>query len=245
MTRRWNSFSFSDGTCTVTSLLVVLLVLLDWNQNSQLFVQSQTVNEPVNFNWIISLPWDVANTLRAPIGGPVSLALSAFMALMLLFGFLLAPVSYILGYPPRIYHPYRAPGILGRSLHSSYDAANYTTGYYYNQPHNHFGSNGENFDMADVLVHLFHEVSSARFVFDREDHYTTSGESFTGRELVVKDEQHEKAAPGFIESIFLLVPEEDEICRQLLVCHAHGFLTFLPQSAVKTYQLLRYLQLPT
>lgn len=239
----WRLWARCIGRCSITSsLLVLLLVLLDWDQLSPKLVQSQTQNEPLNFNFIISLPWDVANTLRAPIAGPVSLVLSVTIAIALTCGIVLAPVNYLLGYPPRIYHSYRKPGLLGRSLDS--DATNYTESFssFSRESANHHSharsSSSESFDVADVLVHIFHEVSSARFVFDRDESFAFGESQVTGRELVVHEELEK--APGFLDSIFLLVPEEDEICRQLLVCHAHGFLPFLPTPVVKVYKLLRY-----
>ncbi|CAL8122012.1 unnamed protein product [Orchesella dallaii] len=213
----------SGGGGLVIIIGFLLLVLLDRNQ----IVQSQTRNEPVNCNYIIALPWDVANTLRAPFGGPVSLVLTAITACALLFGLLLSPVSYIFGYPQRIYHPARKPGIFGRSFPpTSSNDSNYNHHYPYN-------NDGESFDVADAIVHLFHEMSS-RIVFDKGDSCTFEENSFSGRELVIMEEEYK--APGFLESIFLLVPEDDEVCRQLMVCHAHGFLGFFPPSVMKLYQ---------
>lgn len=238
------SSAVANNSRIMATSAFILLVFLDSNQ----LVQSQTLNEPVNSNIIFALPWDIANSLRAPLGGPVSLALSVIMACILLFGFLLAPVNYIFGYPPRIYHGYRIPGLFGRSLDIALEnypefskSGDYS--HYYQLPNN--GANNdfnrgirEGLDMADMLVHLVDRVSSARVVFDRDENYLFGEKDFTGRELALWDVNE---TPGFLDYIFLLVPEEDEMCRQLLVCHAHGFLEFLPETALKLYQLLRYI----
>lgn len=261
-----NSFlSCANRNSSEIKVIFGLILLLAADQVQ--VVKSQTVNEPVNVNWVISLPWDVSNTLRAPFGGPVSLLLSVTAAAALLLGLLLAPVNYILGFPPRIYHTYRVPGILGklpliksgRSFNSAVGGGedsgeNYSHyQHYYHHPTNITNGqfqfyddgdgDGESFDMADILVHLFERVSSTfKIVFDKDSDYDFGEENFTGRELsVVKaDEEESYGPPGFLDSIFLLVPEEDEICRQLMVCHAHGFLDFLPTSMVKLYKVLRY-----
>jgi len=60
--------------------------------------------EPLNIGFIFSLPYDISNTLRAPLAGPLSLVLAAGLGLVMFFGILVSPISYIFGLPPRRYH---------------------------------------------------------------------------------------------------------------------------------------------
>ena len=44
---------------------------------------------------------------------------------------------------------------------------------------------------------------------------------------------------GFIDSFFYFVPQQNENCKKLLVCHSHGFLTIFPTYILHIYRLFR------
>lgn len=176
---------------------------------------SQTTNcEPVNIGLIAALPWDIANTLRTPLGGPVSLVLSCVMALILVFGFVLSPVNYILGYPSRIYHPARQPGLISNlyplpplKIKKEKDGRSLEFGESYSEYELDFPANStleDEFNMENQL-----------------------------------DPLATHPYPDFESSAFFFIPETDKTCQKLIVCHAHGFLQIFPERLTKVLRYFR------
>lgn len=212
---------FRLGQQDTALVIACIVVFLFASPSSQ-----QTNCEPVNVGLIAAIPWDISNTLRAPIGGPVSLALSAVMALILLFGFLLAPVNYILGYPARIYHPARRPGVIQEFI--------------YNMP-----PKNPLEELAPVIASISNRNRTAEELYrdgieeeDNEEFRKISSQS--ARQLTLHNEGTETSSfPDFLSSAFFLIPEEDTGCRKLILCHAHGFLTIFPTRITRIVRFFR------
>lgn len=200
-----------------TVYFILFIVFLCVNPTIQ-----QTNNEPVNIGLICAIPWDISNTLRAPIGGPVSLALSAMMALILLFGFLLAPVNYILGYPSRIYHPARKPGLLTEFLYTD---------------HKKPALRSELTELVSTIANRTEEE-----MFGEESESRSFSINYQSPKLLILEDEkinQDATFPDFLSSAFLLIPEEDTECRKLILCHAHGFLTIFPTKFTKLVRFFR------
>ncbi|CAG7818387.1 unnamed protein product [Allacma fusca] len=57
-------------------------------------------------------------------------------------------------------------------------------------------------------------------------------------QTVKEDEPEvENPFPEFIDSVFYFLPEYDENCRKLMVCHSHGFLSLMPTYFVQIYRV--------
>jgi len=193
--------------------VIVFILFLCANPTTQ-----QTNCEPVNVGLIAAIPWDISNTLRAPIGGPLSLALSVVMALILLFGFLLAPVNYILGYPSRIYHPARRPGLISDLLYSE-DGKKPLT------------------ELTAVVTAITNRTAENMY---RDDNDASESRKFspdhgTTRRLISDDARaiETNSFPDFLSSAFFLIPENNTECQKLILCHAHGFLKIFPAKFTK------------
>lgn len=193
---------------------LIFLVIVIYFLSCPTLTSQDTRGQPVNVGLNIALPWDVSNTLRAPIGGPVAIMLSAIAAAALLLGLLLAPVHYLLGYPSRIYHPARKPGLISTLLYIDKERS---------------------LGQADTEDSFLPERISS-MIADRNDSgdfdLADGRRSFTGSDT-------EKLFPDFISSAFFFIDEKDVECRKLLLCHAHGFLYSLPARASKVVRFFR------
>lgn len=146
--------------------------------------------EPLNIGFIISLPFDISNTLRAPMGGPLSLILGAGLALIMFFGMLATPLYYIFGIPPRPYH-----------IRDAVTNATLNTDFF----------SRRSFDDSPPPFLTKHSENDTSVV----------------------------PYPKFLESAFLLIPIDDRECQLLMLCHAHGFLRWLPENTLKFYKFFR------
>jgi hypothetical protein len=205
--------NLKSNTRRITVSLLVYSLL-------QLFIAdevSATNQEPVNFGFIFSLPWDVSNTLRAPLAGPISIVLTAILACALVFSLLAAPVWYIFGYPKRRYFLHDVPtDPTGRSM------------------------------MMTSPIHQNFSPELFSFLQGNSSFLGVSESSRNSTELNLAakdpsaDEEKPINYPDFHESMFMLIPEIEMGCKKLMVCHAHGFLSIMSDSVLSIYRFFRY-----
>lgn len=201
-------------------VLLLLFQLLTFPSTNCIY---RTNTEPLQTGLIFSLPYDIANTLRAPLAGPLSLILTAGLALVMFFGILISPITYIFGYPSRNYYIHDA---IKDSVWNNwgFDEVQRSLRRNTRKKRSFLVQNSSDFLEFPEFKAKYYESNSNNHAIIR------NATLLEGKERIY---------PKFHESTFSFIPNQDRHCQLLLICHAHGYLAFCPSGFIRFYNFLR------